>query len=479
AVAGGERKPHALCIPFPAQGHITPMLNLSKLLHEKGFHVTFVNTHYNHRRLIKSLGADAVSGLPGFLFASIPDGLPPSDADVTQDVPSLLRSTHATCLEPLCELIRDLNKESPPVSCIVSDGILSFTLAAAERFRLPEVLFWTASACGLLGYMQYPRLVEQGIVPFNNKKQVTDGAHLEKVIDWVPGVNGGLRLRDFPSFVRTTDPRDVFLNFAIQEATALGESRAVGGLILNTFDALEEGVLTAMAEILPPPIYTVGPLNLLLDRLPESPLAANLWKEETDCIEWLDGRKPRSVLYVNFGAVAAVTPSQLTEFAWGLANSGHPFLWTIRPDILSGENPSAVLPPEFLTETGDRSKLSSWVPQEKVLSHAAIGGFLTHCGWNSMVESISHGVPMICWPYFAEQPTNCRFGCVEWGIGMEIGKNANREEVENVIREIMEGEKGKKMKENAAEWQKKAAAATSPGGSSEVNLNRFIEEVLM
>ncbi|KAG6417421.1 hypothetical protein SASPL_119579 [Salvia splendens] len=106
-------KAHAVCVPFPAQGHVSPMLKLAKLLHHNGFFITFVNTDYNHRRLINSRGPAAVAGLPDFRFATIPDGMPPSDADSTQDFPSLCLSTSTTCLEPLCDLIQSL---TPPAT---------------------------------------------------------------------------------------------------------------------------------------------------------------------------------------------------------------------------------------------------------------------------------------------------------------------------------------------------------------------------
>lgn len=160
-----QDKPHAVCIPYPAQGHVNPMLKLAKLLHHKGFHITFVNTEYNHRRLLKSGGSSALDGLPDFRFATIPDGLPLSDADATQDIPSLCVSTTTTCLEPFSDLLSNLNKTGPPVTCIVSDGVMSFTLKAADTFGLPEVLFWTTSACGLLGYTHYRNLVEKGYIP--------------------------------------------------------------------------------------------------------------------------------------------------------------------------------------------------------------------------------------------------------------------------------------------------------------------------
>ncbi|KAK4491204.1 hypothetical protein RD792_001936 [Penstemon davidsonii] len=474
-----ENKPHAVCIPYPAQGHVNPMLKLAKLLHQKGFHITFVNTEYNHRRLLKSRGPTALDGLPGFRFASIPDGLPQSDADATQDVPSLCESTTKTCLEPFCELLTKLNSSAqvdmPAVSCIVSDGAMSFTVEAAERFGLPEVLFWTTSACGFMGYTQYEHLVEKGYTPLKDSTHLTND-YLETILDWIPGMKN-IRLRDLPTFIRTTDPNDIMLNFVLQEINNVPKAKA---LILNTFDALEPQVLDALSAMFSR-IYTIGPLQLMTDhhvhekRL--NSITGSLWKEDSDCIKWLDTKDPQSVVYVNFGSVTVVTAQQLTEFAWGLANSNKTFLWIIRPDIVAGD--TAMLPEEFVTETKDRSMLVSWCPQEQVLKHSSIGGFLTHSGWNSTIESIGGGVPVICWPFFAEQQTNCKYSCVEWEIGMEIDNNVKRDEVEVMVKELMEGEKGKEMKKKAMEWKRKAEEATAPGGSSYMNLDEMINEVLL
>ncbi|KAI3695164.1 hypothetical protein L1987_78153 [Smallanthus sonchifolius] len=160
------RKPHAICIPFPAQGHINPMMNLAKLLHFKGFYISFVNNHYNHNRLLRSRGPSSLDGLPDFRFYSIPDGLPPSDAESTQSIPALCQSLPNCSLEPLCDLIAKLNgAEEPPVSCIVSDGCMSFMLKAAEKFGLPGILFWTTSACGLLAYTHCRDLIQMGYIP--------------------------------------------------------------------------------------------------------------------------------------------------------------------------------------------------------------------------------------------------------------------------------------------------------------------------
>lgn len=168
-----NRKPHALCIPYPAQGHINPMLQVAKLLHSKGFHISFVHTDFNYNRLIKSKGSQALDGLSDFRFYSIPDGLPPSDPGATQDIPTLCKYTPINCLAPFSNLISELNNFSisglPPVTCIVSDATMSFTLIAAKQFGIPEVLLWTASSCGLIAYMQYHQLVERGYIPLQGK----------------------------------------------------------------------------------------------------------------------------------------------------------------------------------------------------------------------------------------------------------------------------------------------------------------------
>ncbi|NP_001277168.1 hypothetical protein VitviT2T_004183 [Vitis vinifera] len=471
-------KPHVVLIPYPAQGHVNPMLKLAKLLHNKGFFVSFVNTEYNHKRLLRSRGPNSLDGLSDFRFETIPDGLPPSDADATQDIPSLCVSTTKNCLAPFCALITKLNDPSyspgPPVSCIVSDGVMSFTLDAAEKFGVPEVVFWTTSACGFLGYRHYRNLIRRGLIPLQDESCLSNG-YLDTVVDFVPGKKKTIRLRDFPTFLRTTDLNDIMLNFVRVEAERASRASAV---ILNTFDALEKDVLDALSATLPP-VYSIGPLQHLVDQISDDRLksmGSNLWKEQTDCLQWLDSKEPNSVVYVNFGSITVMTSQQLTEFAWGLANSNKPFLWIIRPDLVVGD--SALLPPEFVTETKDRGMLASWCPQEQVLKHPAIGGFLTHSGWNSTSESICGGVPLICWPFFAEQQTNCRYSCSEWGIGMEIDNNVKRVEVEKLVRELMDGEKGKEMKKKVMEWKKLAEEATRPGGSSYDNFNKLLRNVL-
>ncbi|WVZ74901.1 hypothetical protein U9M48_023017 [Paspalum notatum var. saurae] len=223
AAAGGD-KPHAVCVPLPAQGHVTPMMKLAKILYCKGFHVTFVNTEYNHRRLIRSRGPQAVAGLPGFRFATIPEGLPHSDADATQDPAALCDSTMKTCLPHLKRLLHRLKDGddagagagAPPVTCVVADNVMSFSVDAAKEMGVPCLLFWTASACGYMGYRHFQFLIDEGLAPLKDAEQLTNG-YLDTPAGWARGMSKHMRLRDFPSFIYTMQRGDTLLDFMMHE----------------------------------------------------------------------------------------------------------------------------------------------------------------------------------------------------------------------------------------------------------------------
>lgn len=311
---------------------------------------------------------------------------------------------------------------------------------------------------------------------------MTNG-YLDTTLDWIPGLNKGIRLKNLPSFIRTTDPNDLMMVFALNVVNTAKKATAI---VVNTFDKLESRVLEALSSILPP-VYTVGPIHLLAKQVPDrdhqtnktllSSIKSNLWKEDFECLQWLNSKQPKSVVYVNFGSITVMTPDQLQEFAWGLANSNKPFVWVIRPDLVKGD--SAVLSSQLLEETEGRGIMVTWCPQEEVLSHPSIGGFLTHSGWNSTLESLCEGVPIVCWPFFADQQTNSWASCNEWGIGMEIDSNVRRDGVEKLVREIMDGDKGKEMRDKVIQWKREAEQAIEFRGSSFLNFENMIEEVLL
>nr|QSB46690.1 glycosyltransferase [Rubia yunnanensis] len=479
------KKPHAVLVPFPAQGHVNPFMTLAKLLHTQGFHITFVNTEFNHRRLIRSKGPDSVRGFDDFKFETIPDGLPPSDKDATQEVPMICDSTRKTCLVPFKELLVKLNSspETPPVSCVISDGVMSFGIKAATDLGIPQVQFWTASACSFVGYLHYRELIKRGIVPFKNDDYHRDGT-LDEPVDWVSGMKN-VRLRDLPSFLRTTDPNDIMFDFLGEESQNCLNAPAI---IFNTFDELEKEALdTVISTFNFPNIFTIGPLHLLSTKhiAPQSKVSAlnsSLWKTDTKVLEWLDKREPCSVVFVNYGSVTTMSEAHFIEFAWGLASSGHHFLWIVRPDVVNGgESSTTSFPGEgFLEEIKDRGLLATWCEQDKVLNHPAVGAFLSHCGWNSTIESISAGVPVIGWPFFADQQTNSHYVSAsdKWGMGMEMNYDVKREEVATLVGEMLVGEKGKEKRLRAQDWKKKAEGATDVGGLTYNNFHSFIHYIM-
>ncbi|KAK6135445.1 hypothetical protein DH2020_030814 [Rehmannia glutinosa] len=378
------------------------------------------------------------------------------------------------CLNSFRELIKKLNcsPDLPPVSCIVSDGVMSFTLKVAQEFNIPEILFFTVSACGMLGYLQFEELFQKGYFPLKDESYLSNG-YLDTMIDWTPSM-GTIRLRDLPTFIRTTNGDDLMFNYNLE---SVNNALKTGNLILNTFDDLEQEVLNILKTKFQN-IYTIGPLSLLCQQNCEAKLESlesSLWKEDEKCLEWLDGKEPKSVLYVNYGSLVIMSPKQLSEFAWGLANSKCTFLWVIRPNLVDKGN--EVISRDFLDEIKERGLILDWCPQEKVLGHSAVGGFLTLCGWNSTLESVSEGVPIICWPFFAEQQMNCLYICTQWGIGMEIDVDVYRGEVEGLVRELMGGEKGMEMREKVLEWKKRAEKATKAGGSSYIGFDLLVERL--
>lgn len=164
------QKPHALCLPFPTQGHITPMLHLAKLLHSRGFHITFVNTEFNHHRLIKSAALDPTVQMDGFMFERIPDGLPAQEINATQSIPELCASVTKNCSAPLRQLVMRLNGEKgaggPPVSLMVRDAVMICGQKVADDLNIPDVVLWTMSTYTMMGFFQFEELVRRGYTPF-------------------------------------------------------------------------------------------------------------------------------------------------------------------------------------------------------------------------------------------------------------------------------------------------------------------------
>jgi len=450
-------------------------MQLAKVLYARGFYITFVNTEYIQQRLLRSGSVDSLKPQPDFRFETIPDGLPPEHCR-TSNLAELclsLSDNGPLYLDKLIDKMKHLQTEGavPPLTCIIYDGVLSFTQKTARKLGVPRVSFWTHSACGFSAFFFVPLLVDNGYLPLKDERCFTNG-YMEQIISCIPGMPS-LRVKDLPKTFQVTDSSNYMFQFFRSEAQAALEADLV---ILNTFYELDPPIVDALRNRLPS-LFTIGPLVLQAesgnDRM--SDISASIWTEETGCVKWLDGQEPCSVIYVCFGSITVMSDEELLEFAWGLEASRQPFLWAIRPDLLHGQ--SAVLPCEFLEKVESRSFFVSWAPQMRVLSHPSVGGFLTHSGWNSTLESICAGVPMISWPSFSEQLTNSRFVAKVWKIGLAINEIVKRELVEDMVGRLMRGEEGRQMRKRIGELRDASMRAVGKGGSSYNSMEKFVQEI--
>lgn len=355
----------------------------------------------------------------------------------------------------------------PPVTCIVSDGLVSFPQKTARKLGVPRVSFWTHSACGFSTYFFAPLLIEKGYIPLKDEMSLTNG-YMEQIIPFIPGMPQ-LRIKDLSFSLLRANMAD----FARSQGQAALEADLI---LLNTFEDLDRPVIDELRARLPP-LYTIGPLGLFTESGNDtiSDISASMWFAETSCLRWLDSQEPSSVIYVSFGSMSFMACEELLEIAWGLEASKQPFLWVIRPDFIDGQ--ADVLLADFLEKVKDRSFLVKWAPQMKVLSHPSVGGFLTHSGWNSTLESICAGVPMISLPLIAEQPTNRRFVSEVWKIGMAMNEDVKREHVEDMVRRLMNGEEGRQMRKRIGELGDESVRAACQGGSSYNNMEKFVKEI--
>ncbi|PON87604.1 UDP-glucuronosyl/UDP-glucosyltransferase [Trema orientale] len=468
-----------LIFPLAAQGHVNSMLKLAELLALAGIHVTFLNTNHIHDRLLRYTDVRArFAKYPGFLFRTIPDGLeedhPRAGGRVTDVIFSMNEKTKPVLREMLVS--GQLGSvESPLVTYIISDGIFGgFTIDVAEELGVPIIQFRTGSASVFWSFLFFPDLIESGELPIRGKED------MDRLIKSVPGMESFLRCRDLPGFCRVSDTSDPLLQLIAQVTQ---QSRRAQALILNTFDDLEGPVVSSIQSKCCPKIYTIGPLHALLNAKltkntngSEDPSSNSLFDVDQSCITWLNSQAPKSVIYVSFGSITVMTKHDLMEFWHGLVNSKKGFLWVIRPDLVEGEGGAGSVQAELAEATRERGYMVGWAPQEEVLAHPAVGGFLTHSGWNSTLESIVAGVPMICWPYFADQNINSRFVSEVWKIGLDMKDVCDRKVVEKMVSDLMV-ERREEIEKSTAEMARLAKKSVNEGGSSYCNLECLIEDI--
>ncbi|TYH00479.1 hypothetical protein ES288_A10G280300v1 [Gossypium darwinii] len=407
-----SRPPHVLVFPFPLQGHINSMIKLAELLAIAGFKLTFLNSHHNHERLVK---------YPGFQFKTITDGLP---LDHPRSGNWFLDMLEDTMELKMKESLRE-----------VIVNILDF----AKELGIPIIIFRTSSPRSFWVSYSIPDIIQAGELPINGSED------MDRLITTVPGMETYLRCRDLPTFCRKLDIEDSIMKLVVKQTR---KSLQADALILNTAEELDGPILSQIRTKCPR-VYAVGPLHAQLNTR----------------LNAKHGEQPnRSVIYVSFGSITSTSREQLVELWYGLLNSKTKFLLVVRPNSVigkDGEGEDVVM--ELMEKSKDRGYIVNWAPQEAGLEPPR-------------PRAVVAGVPMICWPYFADQHVNSRVVSEVWKIGLDMKDVCDRKIVEKMVNDVMVDRK-EEFAKSAYEMAKVTNQCVNVGGSSYSNLDCLVEDI--
>ncbi|AQK42807.1 Indole-3-acetate beta-glucosyltransferase [Zea mays] len=421
SAAHGGGAAHVLLLPYPgAQGHTNPLLQFGRCLAYHGLRPTLVTSRY-------VLSTTPPPGEP-FRVAAISDGFDDGGAAACPDLDVYWRQLEAVGSETLAELIRSEAADGRPVRVLVYDPHLPWARRVAQAAGLAAAAFLSQPCAVDVVYGE----VWAGRLPL----PVVDGKEL-----FARGLLGvELGPDDVPPFAAKPDWCPVFLRASLRQFEGLEDADDV---LVNSFHEIE------------PKTY-----------------GFNLFNSSESCLAWLDKQLPCSVVLVSYGTVSDYDETQLEELGNGLYNSGKPFIWVVR------SNEEHKLSDELRDKCKERGLIVSWCPQLEVLAHKATGCFFTHCGWNSTLEAIVNGVPMVAIPHWADQPTISKYMESMWGLGVRVRKDekglVTRDEVERCIKDVMDGDSKDKYRKSATMWMQKAKSAMQNGGSSDKNITEFV-----
>ncbi|ESQ36367.1 hypothetical protein EUTSA_v10007593mg [Eutrema salsugineum] len=446
---------HFLLVTFPAQGHVNPSLRFARrLIKTTGARVTFATClSVFHRSMISTQ-----SDLNNLSFLTFSDGFDDGGVSTAEDRENRSVNLKINGDKTLSDFIEANRDGDSPVTCLVYTILLNWAPKVARRFQLPSALLWIQPALVFDIYYDH----------FNGKNSGFELRNLPSLAN-----------RDLPSFLTPTDTNMYKnVNAAFQELMEFLKEESNPKILVNTFDSLEPEALTAIPNI---GMVAVGPLLP-----PDIFTGSESVKELSSYKLWLDSKTESSVIYVSFGTMVELSKKQIEELARALIEWKRPFLWVItdksnREAKTEGEDETEIEKiAEFRHELEDVGMIVSWCSQVEVLRHRAVGCFVTHCGWNSTLESLVLGVPVVAFPMWSDQPTNAKLLEDSWKTGVRVRENeeglVERGEIRRCLEAVM-GEKAEELRENAEKWKRLAVEAGREGGSSDKNMEAFVDEI--
>ncbi|KAL9329196.1 hypothetical protein ACSQ67_004199 [Phaseolus vulgaris] len=436
---------HIAVIAFPFGSHLMPILNLVLKLAHAAPHssFSFIGTHKSNAILFPK------PHIPHNIKPySISDGIP--EGHVLSNHPTqkldLFLKTGAQNLHKGIQLAEADTKKK--VTCIIADAFVTSSLHVAQTLNVPWIAVWLPNSCSLSLYF-YTDFIRHHCS--NHAANTT--------LDFLPGLSK-IRVEDTPEDLLVVGEKEtIFTSTLVSLGEVLPQAKAV---VMNFFEELDPPLFVQdMRSKLQSLLYVV-PLPSPLLPLPD--------KDSGGCLSWLDTKSARSVVYVCFGTVVALPSSELVAVAEALEESGFPFLWSLKEGVMGG------LPNGFVERTKMRGKVVSWAPQTQVLAHDSVGVFLTHCGANSVIESVSSGVPMICRPFFGDQEISGRVIEDIWESGVIIeGRVFTKKALLKSLNLILVQEEGKKIRENARKAKMTVEDAIGPEGQAAKDFETLLE----
>nr|BBQ05020.1 chalcononaringenin 2'-O-glucosyltransferase [Dianthus caryophyllus] len=466
---------HIVMFPFLAHGHMIPTLDIARLFAARNVEVSIITTPVNAPIFTKAIETgNPLINVELFKFpakeAGLPEGCENAEIVIRQPelIPQFFKATHLfqQQLEEYLDRVRP--------DCLVADMFYPWATDSAAKFNLPRLVFHGISCFALCAQESVSRYE-----PYRNVSSDDEPFAL-------PGLPHEIKL------IRSQispDSRGDKENSSKTITELINDSEVESfGVIMNTFYELEPEYTEFYAKDMGRKAWHIGPVSLCnrsIDQKAQRGKQASI--DDHECLAWLDSKEPNSVVYVCFGSTSVSIAPQLREIARALERSGKNFIWAVR-DGGNGTN-EEWLPVGFEERTtGKGLIIRGWAPQVLILDHKAVGAFVTHCGWNSTLEGISAGVPMVTWPLFAEQffneklvtnvlRTGVSVGVKKWNRTPSVEDLITREAIEAAIREIMEGEKAEEMRLRAKKFKEAARNAVEEGGSSYNHLSTLIDEL--
>ncbi|KAI3420733.1 uncharacterized protein J3R85_012542 [Psidium guajava] len=458
--------PNFLLVAFPSQSHINPALQLASRLLRTGAYVTFTTTTSAHRRMSKLQTSDRLT------FATYSDGVEEGSNPSIDSLEHLMDEIARRCSEALRQLIEARHSKGQNFTCLIYTAIAPWVADVARCYGIPSIVLWIQPATLFEIYYYYLNGYGGNITNESN-----GGPPSPTPLPGLPPLTG----RDIPSFLSPGNPFSFLLTLIEKQIQVLKEDRKPRVLV-NTFDALESEQLNAIDEL---ELVAIGPLMPSVEGRDSSDalLGGDLFQGSGDYVKWLGTKPAASVIYVSFGSISTLPKPQKEEIARGLLSTGRPFLWVIRK---GGDDGKQEEPEDELSceeELRKRGMIVPWCSQVEVLSHPSVGCFVTHCGWNSTLESLVCGVPMVALPLWADQPTNAMLMEDVWRVGVRADGNGQGivegGELERCLELVMGGgERSEEMRRNAEKLKDSAREAAKEGGSADKNLKAFLDEIV-